>query len=670
MNKILTFTYMFLLGSAVFAQDRQIVGSTGQNAELGGIFYSYTVGEIVVTTVTDNNLTLTQGFQQPQEVACAALTTTLEPVNPTEVCKDGTEDNLTFTNSAAGQIAVGEDYKYIITDTLGNIIQDLGAANSFNFDNLEPGSFRVYGISHPEPITLGADLTSIEGNCFLLTNNFLQIAVNEGPSEAIIESPEEGSEICGNTSVELSATAPTFGEGMWSGPAGVTFAPNNTSPNVTASGVPGGEVTFTWTVSSPGCGTATEKSVTFNFNDNGSDPPEISPGDTVICEGAALTVNGTPPGADETGEWSASNNVTFSPDRNSPTITLLDLPLGETVLTWAITSPECGTSSSSITVTVNNDAVDVLGDDVTICQGDPAYTVIPMAQNYTIVAWSTGETTPTITVDPEAGTTETIAVELITSEGCTIMDAVNITRDDVTVEIESTPVCINDGELTPAKLSVPDTPGATYEWSTGETTSSIEVEQAGIYSVNVASGNNCASAGQVEVEMDSYVATVDPAEVKIGRGETVTLTASGGDEYTWTPEEGLSCTTCAAPEASPTATTTYTVVILRNSGCQETEQAKVEIGEGTCDILRVPNVITPMTRDGLNDEWTIGGLTPNSEVNIYDRWGGLIFQATDYQNDWVGLRNGTSQVVEAGTYYYVIRLTSGDVCRGSITVLK
>ncbi len=41
--------------------------------------------------------------------------------------------------------------------------------------------------------------------------------------------------------------------------------------------------------------------------------------------------------------------------------------------------------------------------------------------------------------------------------------------------------------------------------------------------------------------------------------QSVTLTASGGTSYTWSPAEGLSCTDCASPIASPAATTTYTV---------------------------------------------------------------------------------------------------------------
>jgi gliding motility-associated-like protein len=44
-------------------------------------------------------------------------------------------------------------------------------------------------------------------------------------------------------------------------------------------------------------------------------------------------------------------------------------------------------------------------------------------------------------------------------------------------------------------------------------------------------------------------------------GNSITLTASGGTKYTWTPAAGLSATSIAAPTATPLVTTTYKVVV-------------------------------------------------------------------------------------------------------------
>lgn len=49
------------------------------------------------------------------------------------------------------------------------------------------------------------------------------------------------------------------------------------------------------------------------------------------------------------------------------------------------------------------------------------------------------------------------------------------------------------------------------------------------------------------------------SSVAICYGNSTSMTASGADVYSWSPADGLSCTNCSNPTASPTVTTTYTV---------------------------------------------------------------------------------------------------------------
>jgi len=46
--------------------ERQVIGSTGSAADHAGTIYAYTVGEVVVATLIQNPILLTQGFQQPE----------------------------------------------------------------------------------------------------------------------------------------------------------------------------------------------------------------------------------------------------------------------------------------------------------------------------------------------------------------------------------------------------------------------------------------------------------------------------------------------------------------------------------------------------------------------------------------------------------------------------
>lgn len=62
----------------------------------------------------------------------------------------------------------------------------------------------------------------------------------------------------------------------------------------------------------------------------------------------------------------------------------------------------------------------------------------------------------------------------------------------------------------------------------------------------------------------------------------------------------------------------------------------------------IPNVITP-NGDGRNDGFAVRGLAPGAwALTVYNRWGGVVYQATDYRNGWGGL-------AAAGLYYYVLQ---------------
>jgi len=54
-------------------------------------------------------------------------------------------------------------------------------------------------------------------------------------------------------------------------------------------------------------------------------------------------------------------------------------------------------------------------------------------------------------------------------------------------------------------------------------------------------------------------------------GESAQLQASGGSSYQWFPADGLSNPNVAAPVATPTASTSYTVLVTSGNGCQASD---------------------------------------------------------------------------------------------------
>jgi gliding motility-associated-like protein len=92
----------------------------------------------------------------------------------------------------------------------------------------------------------------------------------------------------------------------------------------------------------------------------------------------------------------------------------------------------------------------------------------------------------------------------------------------------------------------------------------------------------------------------------------------------------------------------YTVTLTVNvgGGCDATLSYIYEVKTDYAVIA--PNVVTP-NGDGKNDELVFEHLLdyPNSSLNVYNRWGNLVYTSGDYRNDW-------RPNVADGTYYYTL----------------
>lgn len=156
-------------------------------------------------------------------------------------------------------------------------------------------------------------------------------------------------------------------------------------------------------------------------------------------------------------------------------------------------------------------------------------------------------------------------------------------------------------------------------------------------------------------------------------GESVSIggspTANAGVEVLWTPAQDISSVTDMNPSVNPLETTVYYVSATDDDGCFGLDSV----------IVTVEEVVDPVggfspNNDGVNDLFFIDRIEdyPNAVVQIYNRWGNLIFESQPgYQNPWNGTYNGKSLPV--GTYYYVIDLKDDSIDRlitGPVTILK
>ncbi len=100
--------------------------------------------------------------------------------------------------------------------------------------------------------------------------------------------------------------------------------------------------------------------------------------------------------------------------------------------------------------------------------------------------------------------------------------------------------------------------------------------------IGVDTATDCTSPMDDTLDIVDYSpvnASVAFTDSTICNGESIVLEASGGDSaYSWTPVSSLeTSSTISNPEAQPSNTTTYEVVVTDDNGCQETKAVDVTV---------------------------------------------------------------------------------------------
>ncbi len=199
--------------------------------------------------------------------------------------------------------------------------------------------------------------------------------------------------------------------------------------------------------------------------------------------------------------------------------------------------------------------------------------------------------------------------------------------------------------------TVPEPANITYEWSNGATTPSIEVTQAGTYSVVVKLAG-CEATDEVKISFEEAASVDAGLSVTACGGDPVQLRATliEGASYSWSPAEGLSDSAIFNPIAQPKQTTIYTVTVNTGTLCGEVK-----------DSLRV-SIGTPPELFGFPKEDT---LYICGEVGFLDAFTDDFSASYEWST---GDRNGFIQVFEPGEYWVKVTASNGCVVRDTVEV--
>ncbi|MCX7728657.1 MAG: gliding motility-associated C-terminal domain-containing protein, partial [Bacteroidia bacterium] len=159
-----------------------------------------------------------------------------------------------------------------------------------------------------------------------------------------------------------------------------------------------------------------------------------------------------------------------------------------------------------------------------------------------------------------------------------------------------------------------------------------------------------------DFELDKYETTLlEPVF-------TATNLSVGASQYLWdfgAPEQPNNTTAFANPTHTYLYVGEYdvTLVAINEYGCTDRITKKVNVLADY--FIYIPNVFTP-DGNGLNDVFQPKGLSIMEQpyrMEIYDRWGELIFVSENFNEGWNGKIKGTMGMAKNDVYAYRIILT-------------
>ncbi len=433
----------------------------------------------------------------------------------------------------------------------------------------------------------------------------------------------------------------------------LTFCPgSNTVLTATATGTGN---TFVWsngtngptnTVAVPGNHTVTvttpdgcqyQQSVTVIMNTaiivNIVAPAEIT------CITQQITLNATAsvfePGATFLWTAAAAGNIVTGANTLTPTVN------SGGIYTLTITSEAGCPQQATVTVIENitPPVIALTAPKLIICKGE---SVVLTANGAITYNWATlpgnGNTQ---TVSPTSTTTYTVEGVSVSANGCKANTTITI---EVVPEIAST---LQDVEICEGDRTILDAGAGTnytYLWNTGETTQTISVEQAGVYTVTINNGT-CTKTVTATI---SYIVAPEISEVVYNDNTlTINVKNSGVTVLEYSIDDGITWQTLNV--FFNVLKNTQYIIRVRNKGamCDTTT---------TYYTFFMVNTITP-NGDGRNDTinfTTVSGFK-DFEGEIFDRYGRVIFRINATNPIWNGKELG--RVIPTATYWYKLSWT-------------
>ena len=360
----------------------------------------------------------------------------------------------------------------------------------------------------------------------------------------------------------LSLTSAPAASYSWSGPNGFTSNLQNPSiPEATLS------MTGNYKIVATNAGCTDTDTIEVIVNAIPETPTISANGPLTFCEGSSVTLTSS---AGSTYLWSTGETTGSIIVASSGSFTVRVTSAGG-----------CQSAASEVTVVLANSAASTptINPDgpTTICAGDSVMLTSSSGISY---LWSNEATTESIVVTESGDYT----VQVTNIGGC-LSAASEVTVVKVN-SLPPAPAITTDGPTTFCSgelVTLTSSAGTNYLWSTGSTSSSINVTAAGSYNVKIIDSNGCYSlkSDDIQVNINALPIATAGSNSPVCEGNILNLTSSGGTTYKWSGPNGF-ISSIQNPSISNVITAmtgTYKVTVSTSQGCTATDTLDITVNE-------------------------------------------------------------------------------------------
>jgi gliding motility-associated-like protein len=319
---------------------------------------------------------------------------------------------------------------------------------------------------------------------------------------------------------------------------------------------------------------------TLFVNINPSPQTSAISGIATLCFGDTVVFNVTNTGGSSYA-WTSTNSTILNGGTSNASTVIMNVGSGAATVTVVETNTfGCIGQAVNLPLTINPLPNANAGSNAAICLGD---SINLTATGGTSYAWTPANSLNNANINnPLAFPTSTTNYSVLVTDNnnCKKTAQVTITVNQLPVITAGNAVAICLDKSTTLNAGG----GSTYVWtpSTGlsDPNSSSPVASpitTTVYTVTGTDANNCSSTASVQVTVNPLPTAIASTDTSICDQSTISLSAGGGQTYSWTPATGLNNPNISNPDATPSVTTTYTVTATDANGCTDTEDVVVSV---------------------------------------------------------------------------------------------